>query len=92
MRILFIGKNVARPRFCFFKNLIDFEGLQTAADVELTEADKDRIGEILYKMIVVADGYEDKDYIEYDDEKIKAMTGDPRQILDLIAALLHKLE
>lgn len=69
-------------KFC--QNLIDFEALQTAANITLTESDRKVIGEILYKMLVITPGEEASDQFTYNDTNIQGITNDPGVVIHLL--------
>jgi len=71
----------------YIKNLIDFDRL----GVDLNEAEQNQVGEILYKMIAVADGSHHLECIAYDSARLDAITRDPTAIINLVVNQLPRL-
>lgn len=75
----------------YIEAVLDFDKIAEAAAVKLNSADKQRVAEIIYKLIYLASGTEQNDELTYNQINLASLAHDPRSITKLIQTTLPRL-
>lgn len=75
----------------YIEQVLDFDSIARSAAVTLSPTDKQRVAEIIYKLVYLAPGTEQDDELTYNQSTLSSLTRDPRSICKLVQTTLPRL-